>query len=372
MKVGLIGLPNAGKSTLFNALTSGRVEAAPYPFTTIEQNLGVVEVDHPCLTPVARAVGSAQVVPATIQFVDIAGLVPGASQGEGLGNRFLAHIREADAILHVVRAFNRSDVTHVVGDPDPVRDAELVDTELLLADLETLEKHHEKAARAAKAGDAESLARVAAVESLLICLRRGTPLRAAPLNETESALAGELHLLSRLPVLYILNIGERLAGEEELCRGEFRAFWQRAQDDGAQVVAVCASLEHELATLAPDERESLAAELELGESALARVTEAGRELLELQAYFTGNEKETRLRFLPRGETALYAAGQVHSDMADGFIRAEVIPAGRLIEAGSYAQARQNGWVRIEGRDYVVQDGDVITVRFRAPTKQGRS
>jgi GTP-binding protein YchF len=355
VKIGIVGLPNAGKTTLFNALTRAAAQTATYPFTTVEPNVAVVEVPDERLAAVAQAAGAGPPVPETIEFHDIAGLVRGASAGEGLGNRFLAEIRETDAICHVVRAHGDEQVPHPDGRVDPVADAEVVDTELLLADLERAERRLERVRKEAGAGGRESLVEREWLEGVVEGLAAGRPVRALPAPELAAA-AERLEALSSKPVLYVANVGEGDAGPPP----EFAAYAQR---QGAGVVAVSARIEAELAELDPGEAIELRSELGLSESGLERLVRAAYDLLDLVTFFTAHrDAEARARALRRGLTAWDAAGKVHSDIQAGFARAEVIGWGDLVAAGGYGPARERGLVRSEGREYVVRDGDVINIR----------
>jgi len=358
VRIGIVGLPNAGKSSLFNALTRAGAAAASYPFTTVEPNVAVVPVPDDRLDAVAETVGAAPIVPETIAFHDIAGLVRGASRGEGLGNRFLANIRETDAIVHVVRAHGDEQVPHPEGRVDPVADVETIETELLLADLEQAERRLERVARQAKSGEAAAVAEEAWLRDLVVALGDGRPARSvAPPAEAPEALRS-LSPLTAKPVLYVANVGEEGPVEPP---PELAA---RAGGAGAGALAVSARLEAELAELDAEEAAAMRAELDAGESGLARLIRAAFELLELISFFTaGQAREARAHAIERGTTAWGAAGKVHSDIQRGFVRAEVVAWDELVAAGGYAGARERATLRLEGRDYEVRDGDVVTVRF---------
>jgi hypothetical protein len=358
VKVGIVGLPNAGKSTLFNALTGAAAEVADYPFTTIEPNVAVVPVPDERLEAVARAAGSSRTIPETIRFHDIAGLVRGASEGEGLGNRFLGAIRETDAICHVVRCHDVAGVPHPEGRVDPVADAELVEIELLAADLEQAEGRLERVSRGARSGERSLAAEREWLEAVVAALGAGRPAREVPVPAAAAGAAERLGALTSKPVLYVANVAE---GEDE-APADLAA---HAAGRGAVAVAVSARIEADLAELDDAaEAAELRSELGIGEAALERVVAVAWRLLDLITFFTAHrETEAMARALRRGGTAWEAAGKVHTDMQTRFARAEVIDWEVLVEAGGYAPARERGLLRIEGRDYVVADGDVITIRF---------
>ena len=363
MRIGIVGLPNAGKSSLFNALTRAGAPAASYPFTTVEPNVAVVPVPDDRLERVAETVGAAPVVPETIAFHDIAGLVRGAHAGEGLGNRFLANIRETDAILHLVRAHDDPGVVHPDGRVDPAADAETVETELLYADLEQAERRLERVARQAKSLDPALKAEEEWLRRLLAALQEGRPARAVPPPPEAPGALEALQPLTAKPVLYVANVGE---GEPATVPPELEA---RAAAAGAHALAVSARLESELAELDPDEAAAMRDELGAPESGLARVVRAAFSLLDLISFFTAHEsREARAHAVARGTTAWEGAGRVHTDMQRGFVRAEVVAWDALVAAGGFAGAREQAALRLEGRDYELRDGDVMTVRFSPGTR----
>lgn len=356
MKVGIVGLPNAGKSTLFNALTKGGAQTGDYPFTTIEPNVAVAQVPDERLERVAATVRSSELVPATISFHDIAGLVKGASEGEGLGNRFLASIRETDAICHVVRCHADSGVPHPDGRVDPLADIETIETELVLSDFEQVERRLPRVAKQAKSGDAEAIAEQDWLEAVRDELAAGRPARSVPLPETAPAAARNLQALTTKPILYVANVDEGDADPPPAVAGHAAAI-------GAGVVAVSARIEGELAELDPAEAEEMRESYGVEGSGLARLVRAAYDLLELITFFTaGEDKEAVARPLRRGASALEAAGTIHTEIQEAFVKAEAIGWRELVECGGYAPARDRGLLRIEGRDYEVQDGDVITIK----------
>jgi len=359
IKCGIVGLPNVGKSTLFNALTAAEIPAENYPFCTIEPNVGVVTVPDPRLQALANIVTPEKIVPTVVEFVDIAGLVAGASTGEGLGNQFLAHIRETDAIAHLVRCFEDDDITHVAGRVDPLSDIETIDTELMLADLETAQKSLQKAERNAKTNEKTAVAQRDLLRRVTETLGEGRPVRNMQLSPDEKRSLRDLHLITEKPVMYIANVAEgqwnnnpRVAEIEALAR-----------EQGAQVVAICAGIEAELARLEPDEREEFLADLGLEEPGLNRVIRAAYELLGLKTFFTAGPKEVRAWTVHRNATAPEAAGAIHTDFQKGFIRAEVIGFDAYISRRGEAGAREAGELRLEGKQYVVAEGDVVHFRF---------
>ncbi len=356
MKVGIVGLPNAGKSTLFNALTKGGAQTGDYPFTTIEPNVAVAQVPDERLEAVGETVRSSELVPATIDFHDIAGLVKGASEGEGLGNQFLASIRETDAICHVVRCHEDSGVPHPDGRVDPLADIETIETELVLADFEQVERRLGRVGKGAKSGDKEAIAELAWLEAVREALAAGRAARTIPLPDAAPDAARNLQALTSKPILYVANVDEGDADPPA-------AVAEHAAANDAGVVAVSARIEGELAELDPAEAEEMRESYGVEGSGLARLVRAAYDLLELITFFTaGEDKEAVARPLRRGATALEAAGTIHTEIMEAFVKAEVIGWEALVECGGYVAARDKGLLRIEGRDYAVADGDVITIK----------
>jgi len=358
-KCGIVGLPNVGKSTLFNSLTSGEIAAENYPFCTIDPNIGVVEVPDPRLAELAAIAKPQKIVPTTMEFVDIAGLVAGASKGEGLGNQFLAHIRETDAIAHVVRCFEDDDVVHVSGRLDPLSDIEIINTELSLADLESVERAIDRTAKRLKANEKDAKARMGILERLRSCLDEGHRARNVELTSDERRQVSDLHLITTKPVMYIANVSEKGFRDNPY----LDSVRQKADSEGAEVVAVCAGIEAEIARLDKADREDFLAELGLEESGLDRVIHAGYALLDLLTFFTVGKKEVRAWTVWTGATAPQAAGRIHTDFERGFIRAEVTAYDDFVSLGGEQAAKEAGKLRLEGKSYVVREGDIMHFRF---------
>ncbi|WP_409227280.1 redox-regulated ATPase YchF [Gudongella sp. SC589] len=362
MKLGIVGLPNVGKSTLFNAITHAGAESANYPFCTIEPNVGVVAVPDERIYKLAEIYNSKKIVPTAIEFYDIAGLVAGASKGEGLGNKFLSHIREVEAIVHVVRCFQNEDVVHVSGGIDPLRDIETINLELMLSDMELLERRLEKSQKLAK-NDKSLRLEVEVIKKALQVLEEGKSLRTLDLTDDEAALLRSFNMLSSKPIIYIANISESDVGSEEE-NPYVNQVKEFAATEGAEVVVVSAEIEEEISQLDEEERKEFLADLGLTESGLDKLVQASYRLLGLISFLTAGEPESRAWTIKRGTPAPQAAGKIHSDIERGFIRAEVIHYDDLMaHGGSMASAREKGLVRIEGKDYIMKDGDVVHFRF---------
>lgn len=361
MKLGIVGLPNVGKSTLFNSLTKAGAESANYPFCTIDPNVGVVAVPDKRLDVLGKMYNSQKVVPAVIEFVDIAGLVRGASKGEGLGNQFLSHIREVDAIVHVVRCFEDENVVHVEGSVDPLRDIETINLELILADMDVLDRRLQKTKKSGKSGDKALIAEAAFLERLMAHLENGECARSFSIErDDEKEIFDSINLLTAKPVLYAANVSEADAATGNAYVEKVKEF---AANEGSEVFTVCAQIEQEIAELDDDEKQMFLEELGIGESGLDKLIAASYKLLGLISYLTAGEKETKAWTITQGTKAPQAAGKIHSDFERGFIRAEIVSYDDLMACGTYTAAKEKGLVRLEGKDYVMKDGDIVVFRF---------
>ncbi len=362
MKLGIVGLPNVGKSTLFNAITKAGAESANYPFCTIEPNVGVVSVPDPRLKILKEINNSQRILPAAIEFYDIAGLVKGASKGEGLGNKFLSHIREVASILHVVRCFEDSNITHVDGNVNPLRDIETINLELILSDLEIVEKRIEKTEKMFK-GDKSLGPEIDLLKRVYSALEDGVSARVLKCDEEEAEMLKSFNLLSNKPIIYVANVSEDEVADDGKNNEYVQTLREFAKNEDAEVVVICAKIEAEIAELEDDEKEMFLEELGLEQSGLERLVQASYSLLGLISYLTAGPKEVRAWTIKKGTKAPQAAGRIHTDFEKGFIRAEIVAFEDLVEHGSNAAAKEKGLVRLEGKEYVVEDGDVILFRF---------
>lgn len=361
MKLGIVGLPNVGKSTLFNALTNARAESANYPFCTIDPNVGIVPVPDKRLDVLAQMYNPEKYTPATIEFVDIAGLVRGASQGEGLGNKFLSHIREVDAIVHVVRCFEDGNIIHVEGSVDPLRDLEIINMELIFSDMEMIERRLDRSRKLAK-NDRSLAGELDVLERVYAALSDGKSARSVDLTDEERDMLSDTPLLTLKPIIYVANVGEDDAADPS-GNPYYHKLREHAESEGAEVIAVCAQIEAEIAELEADEKVAFLADLGIEESGLDRLIRSSYALLGLISYLTAGPKEVRAWTITRGTKAPQAAGKIHSDFERGFIRAEIVSYDDLVRVGSMTAAKEAGLIRSEGKDYVIRDGDVVLFRF---------